>query len=136
MRSVSGRLALFVAGLLLVVGCRPAPRERPVYTQEEPGPWSEVMPEPPKLVNVGDNYVRLTIDYRARMADFVNRIWVMDDQGSTVLNLARDYDQPLDVTFAVPPGTETLTVIVSSTTRGLWQSQPIAVSAIPEGDDG
>ncbi|MFO7899182.1 MAG: hypothetical protein R6V58_08990 [Planctomycetota bacterium] len=128
--SVLGGLALLAAGALFVTGCTSAPPKTPVYTEAEPGPWAKVMPTPPRLVKV-DGDVRLTIDYKRRMTDFVDRVKVLDDQGITVLNLARDFGQPLDVTFGVPPGTETLTVLVSSTAHGKWRSDPVDVSSLP-----
>ena len=119
--------------LLLASGCRSLFGSAPkavIYTQDKPGPWKDVMPAAPS-VTVDGLKVTIKVDYRSRVDDYVDRISVVDDQGRDVGMLAFGAGGAPEVTFILPRGTRTVTVLIRSTKNGVWSSKPVPVPEPP-----
>jgi hypothetical protein len=107
------------------MGCQEPPPI--VYGPDDPGPWSLVMEEAPEVVFDG-NKVTVKVAYESRLGDYVNRIYLTDDRGDVVGNVAFSPGVEPEVTFTdLPTGTKAITVHVVSSQRGRWQGQPIPV---------
>jgi hypothetical protein len=113
---------LFV--LCVAAGCQEPPPV--IYGPDNPGAWKIVMPDAPKVTFAGPK-VTVDVDYESRMGDYVNRVYLTDDQGERVGELAFPPGADPKVTFTLPAGTKTITVSVLSSKRGRWQGSAIPV---------
>jgi hypothetical protein len=130
-----GRSAFVVVfALVVVVGCTQPEPKPVVYTPENRGPWSEVMPTAPDVTfeQVGDQQrIRVKLDYQKKMGDFVERIVLKDASGTNVGNWkVPGPDAELNVAFLLPKGTQEVTLYVTSSKHGQWRSAPITVPAV------
>ena len=126
-RRIGALLVVCTVLLTAVSGCQTSPTVAPA-TEDNPGAWAEVMPKTPAVTFDGLK-VTIKADYRARTTDYIDRIKLEDDQKQLVGELAFEFGKDVDVTFALPGGTQSVVIILNSTKRGLWRSNPISVPA-------
>jgi len=121
---------LFIAAVILAgaTGCRP-----PTRREGRPGPGTEAAPDPwadvkvSILFEVANRQVKITVvveDYPTSPEDYVRRFELVDDRQIVVGQRVFAYgDEPRE-TFILDPASKDVTVTVTATGRGSWQSEP------------
>jgi hypothetical protein len=131
--TLAGSIVL-VAAFVLQAGCASKPPEP--YSPQNMGPWEQAMPTAPAVTfqQVGlRQRIRLKLDYKTDLGDFVERIILKDETGTIVGNWKVPGSKvDLQVGFLLPEGTRTVTLHVTSSKHGEWRSAPIAVPEVKE----
>lgn len=130
-RSV-GVFVVFCSALVMLAGCRYLWPDKPAPSPSSaanPGPWKDVE------ISILFDGSRITVKvdkYPTRPGDFVQRFDLVNNEGRNVGQRVFVFGDKPEETFILDTETKQVTVTITSTKRGTWQSEELSVPAVNE----